>query len=126
MAAKKQKNEHAPIVRRFAVRLRERRAAAGLTQSELAERAELSTNYVNRLEAAGAAPGIDTLERLADALKTTAHDLLPAREPPDRMAAAAARSRDLLERVINNPEPELILALVPILTRLAESPGPVN
>ena len=107
---------------RFAARLRAKRVQAGLTQADLADRAGVAANYVSRLEAARAAPGIDTLERLADALATTVHDLLPLADPPDPTAALKEQSRTLLERLLRKEENELIEALVPILARLAEGP----
>ena len=122
--AKKQRINHAPIVKAFAARLRERRMAAGLTQVELAAGASLSINYISRLEAARIAPGIDTLAQLAAALHTTPHDLLPADDPPGPTAALTERSRTLLEKVIERPE--LVRALVPILAKLAEGPDRVK
>lgn len=120
---KKRRIDHAPIVKRFAGRLRERRAQAGLTQAELADRAGVAANYVSRLEAARIAPSIDTLERLAEALATTAHDLLPLGDPPDSRGALEDRSRELLERMLEKPDRELVQALVPILARLSEGPS---
>lgn len=49
--------------------IRELREAAGLTQGELAELAELSQQHVSGLERDLLCPTIDTLCRLADALK---------------------------------------------------------
>lgn len=61
MPPKKTKITHSQVVQRFASRLREVLLALGLTQAEVARRAEVTVNYVGRLEAAGAAPGIDLL-----------------------------------------------------------------
>jgi hypothetical protein len=53
---------HAETVERFAARLWELRFIP----------------YIWRLESGGGTPGIDLMERLAEALGTTVHDLLPA------------------------------------------------
>lgn len=83
--AKKKKRQirHADIVQLFAERLRELRHSRGLTQAELARTAKVATSYVGRLESADAAPGIDLVGRLAGALGTTVHELLPVAELPD-------------------------------------------
>jgi len=49
--------------------VREAREAAGLTQSELAERAAMSQQQVSLIERAAVQPMIDTLQRLAVALR---------------------------------------------------------
>src|SRR5438067_4295265 len=82
MARRKKRIEHAGIVRGFAERLREVRRARGMTQAELARQAAISDSYLRRLESAGAACGIDLLDRLATALGTTPAELLPTPSPP--------------------------------------------
>ena len=86
MAKRKRRIEHAEVVRLFASRLRELRSSRGMTQAELARQAHVTTSYIGRLEAGGAAPGIDLLDRLAKALGTTGQDLLPVTAPADTMA----------------------------------------
>ena len=89
MAKKKpQQINHDPIVARFGQRLRELRVSRGLTQAQLAERAEVSVSYITRLEAGSYAPGIDLVQKLAVALGITAADLLPAADPPPDAVAA--------------------------------------
>lgn len=100
MPPKKTKIEHADVVRRFADRLKDRRLSLGLTQLELARRAEVTVNYVGKLEAAGAAPGIDLLDRLARALGTTAADLLPATPAPDPTAVLRDEARRLFDLLV--------------------------
>lgn len=75
------KKRHAEIVQRFAQRLRELRLARGMTQETLARKAAATTPYIGKLERAGAAPGIDLVERLAVALGISPTELLPAHEP---------------------------------------------
>jgi transcriptional regulator with XRE-family HTH domain len=123
MPSKKSQIRHADVVRRFAARLRERRLAAGLTQADLAAAAGLTSTYVTRLEAAGAAPGIDTVTQLAEALGTTLHDLVPLDAPPDPTAYLRDRGEALLRQVVAKADRDLLAALVPLLARLAEAPA---
>lgn len=60
----------------LARRVRERRMALGLTQEQLAELAEMSTNFLARMEMAGRTPSFATLARLAGALEVHVSDLL--------------------------------------------------
>jgi transcriptional regulator with XRE-family HTH domain len=62
----------------FALRLRELRHAAGLTQDQLAERARLSVTMVQNLERPSDAgnPRLTTLWALADALGVPVADLV--------------------------------------------------
>lgn len=48
----------------------------GLTQEQLAERSDLSANYIARLELAWKTPSLGTLVRLAEALEVHLSDLL--------------------------------------------------
>ncbi len=122
MPSKKKQIRHAEVVRLFAARLRERRIGAGLTQTELADRAGLATTYISRLEAAGAAPGIDTVDKLAAALGTTLHDLLPATASPDTNVYFRQRAEELLGQLSQKADRELMQSLVPLLARLLETP----
>jgi transcriptional regulator with XRE-family HTH domain len=60
----------------FGVRLRELRLAQGISQEKLAEKADLHRNYVGILERAKQSPSLDTICRLARALKVKPADLL--------------------------------------------------
>ncbi len=66
----------------LALNLRTIRRARGLSQEELAHRAEIDRTYVSALERSVYAAGIDVLDRLAKALGVEAADLL--RVPPSR------------------------------------------
>jgi DNA-binding XRE family transcriptional regulator len=56
-------------VSRLAKNVRQLRIAAGLTQTALAERSGLNRSHLNRLEGGGRKPTLDTLARLAKALR---------------------------------------------------------
>lgn len=70
-------------------RLRALRHKARLTQAKLAERADISCVYVNKLERGLAVPSLQVLHRLAKSLNTDVASLLTA-EPHAPPAAAPA------------------------------------
>src|SRR6059058_3115450 len=94
---RKARVEQDEAVRLFAARLREVRGGRGMTQAELSRRANVTTSYIWRLESGGAAPGIDLVARLARALGTTTHDLLPAGAPPDTTAVLREQACGLFD-----------------------------
>lgn len=118
---KKPRIQHAEIVRRFADRLREMRRARGMTQAELARRAAVSESYIRRLEAAGAAPGIDMLDRLAAAIGTTPSDLLPATRQPDDLAVVRGQARTLFDSLLATEDRQTLSLLAQFLARLSET-----
>src|SRR5262249_53871716 len=97
---KKPRITHAEIVRRFADRLRQVRHSRGMTQAELARTAQVSVAYIGRLESAGAAPGIDLVDRLARALGTTVAELLPGTVSPDTLAVLKDQARRLFDTLV--------------------------
>lgn len=112
---------HPEIVRRFAARLRELRRQRGLTQRELAERAELTETYLSRLESVGAAPGIDLVDRLATALGTTVHDLLPLTDQPDTRVALRREAERLVGNLVGTADQPALILLNSLLAMMAES-----
>jgi len=120
MARKKPRIRHHQIVGQFAARLRELRHSRGMTQAELARAAHVTTSYVARLEAGGAAPGIDLVARLAGALGTTVADLVPEAAPPDTLAVLRDRAQQLFERLMREADREQLQLLCPLLARLIE------
>ena len=60
----------------LALNLRRRRQALGLSQEELAHRAEIDRTYISALERSVYAAGIDVVDRLARVLGVEAADLL--------------------------------------------------
>ena len=52
-----------------------RRQKLGLTQQQLADRLNLSLNFVGKIEVAFSKPSLDTLIDIAEALETTVSDL---------------------------------------------------
>jgi len=62
---------------RLSDRIREYRVKANLTQTQLAELIEESTNTISRWETGFYLPRVPDLEKLAHALKVKLSDLLP-------------------------------------------------
>jgi transcriptional regulator with XRE-family HTH domain len=62
--------------RRFAANLRRLREAAGLSQEELAFRADVHRTQISLIEGGHRMPRLDTLIKLAGALDATANDLV--------------------------------------------------
>lgn len=115
----------APIVRSFAERLRLVRSARNMTQAQLGEQAGVPASYISDLEQAKAAPGIDLVARLAEALGTTVADLLTG-----AATGAAADPRETIREVLNalltEGNPDILVALnslLPLLQELATRRG---
>jgi transcriptional regulator with XRE-family HTH domain len=60
--------QRAQILVSFGKRLRELRDERGLSQALLAERAEITSEHVSRIERALVGPSLEVMERLAEAL----------------------------------------------------------
>lgn len=80
----------------FAQRLRALRKERDLSQSQLGEKAGLHYTHIGRFERGTSRPGGDTLQRLADALDTTADYLIQGAS--DEAAAARVTDRELLRQ----------------------------
>ena len=64
----------------LAQNLKRLRLERGLSQEDLADRADIDRTYVSSLERSVYAAGIDVVDRLAKALSVTAADLLQSPE----------------------------------------------
>jgi transcriptional regulator with XRE-family HTH domain len=115
--------EQDEVVRLFAARLRELRRARGMSQLELSRRANVTPSYVWRLESRGAAPGIDLVARLARALGTTTHDLMPETGSPDTLPALREQTRARFDALLASADRETLLLLNPLLALLAGAVG---
>jgi transcriptional regulator with XRE-family HTH domain len=112
--------EQDEIVRLFAARLKEVRGSRGMTQAELSRRALVTPSYIWRLESGGAAPGIDLVARLAKALGTTSHDLMPETASADTLVLLRDQARKLFDALLAAADRETLLMLNPLLSRLLE------
>ena len=90
----------------FARNLREARRKSGLTQAQLAEKAEVSTHYIALIELARNIPKVDTIERLARALNVELYELFitplsPAMEMKKYHEAIIAELRDMVKESVD-------------------------
>jgi transcriptional regulator with XRE-family HTH domain len=113
--------KRAEIVRLFADRLRELRQSRGMTQVELARLADVSPTHLSQLENADTAPGIDLVDRLAQALGTTVADLLPSATGADPLPVLKEQATRLLETLRQRGDRETFLRLNPFLALLVEA-----
>jgi transcriptional regulator with XRE-family HTH domain len=121
MAKRTGQIDHDPIVRLFGVRLRQLRHSRGMTQSQLAATAQVTVGYIGRLEAGGAAPGIDLVARVATALGTNVAELLPPVESPDTLGVLRTQAKKLFDELLAGADMETLLMLAPLLARLVEA-----
>ena len=68
----------------LALNLRKLRQAQGLSQEELAHRAQIDRTYISALERSVYSAGIDVVDRLARALGVEAADLLRSPRASDK------------------------------------------
>jgi transcriptional regulator with XRE-family HTH domain len=102
-----------PLTLQFGRRLRQLRLERGLSQSALAEGAEITPEYVSRLERGLVNPSMAVLARVADSLRVEVRDLFDFRASRPHRDVTLIR----LERVAataNGDDRQLIL-------RIAES-----
>ncbi|HEX6984271.1 MAG TPA: helix-turn-helix domain-containing protein [Planctomycetaceae bacterium] len=123
MAKRKPRITQAAIVERFAARLRELRRSRGMTQAELARQAKVTLSYIGKLEAGLSAPGIDLVERLADALGVPFAEMVPQAEPPDSETVLREQARKLTATLVEGADRETLQMLNPLLARLLEVPS---
>ncbi len=121
MPQRKKNIRHDEIVARFGQKLRELRLARGMSQAELARQAEVTTNYISRLEGGGAAPGIDLAARLALALGVPVADLLPTTADLDDLAVTRKQAKKLFDELLQSEDRAVLLLLTQLLARLSEA-----
>lgn len=121
MPQRKKTIRHDAIVARFGQRLRELRLARGMSQAELARQADVTTNYVSRLEGGGAAPGIDLAARLAQALGVAVADLLPTAPVLDDLAVTRQQAKRLFDGLVQTDDRAVLVLLTQLLARLSEA-----
>jgi transcriptional regulator with XRE-family HTH domain len=121
--ANRRAKKRAEIVRLFAERVRELRLSRGMTQAELARRAEVSVTHLSELENGEIAPGIDLVDRLARALGGTVADLLPPGAPADALPVLREQAERLFGALLQKGDRETFLRLNPFLALLVEAAG---
>lgn len=101
---------------KLGVKIRILRRAAGMTQAQLAEAADISVNFMGYIERGQRTPSIATLERIAKALKVAPKELF---EFPNDEESELAYSTLLTE--LRKCGPEDICALVPVVKRMVHN-----
>jgi transcriptional regulator with XRE-family HTH domain len=81
----------------------------------------MSESYIRRLEAAGAAPGIDLLGRLAAALGTTPAELLPAPAPPAEVEVLREQVQRQVEALLQTDDAQTLAMIAQLLARVQET-----
>jgi transcriptional regulator with XRE-family HTH domain len=66
-----------PVLLEFAKKARLRRYELGLTQEELAERADFHVNYIGGIERGERNPSVESVVALAKALEISPRELMP-------------------------------------------------
>ncbi len=112
--------KHAEIVTGFGERLRALRLASGLSQAELASKAQVHWTYIGRLEHGQAAPGLDLIERLAKAFNTSVMDLIPT-GGADPIPFLHERARTRFESILQRGDRSTLGVLNAILTMMDDS-----
>jgi transcriptional regulator with XRE-family HTH domain len=90
-----------------------------MTQVELGEKAGVPASYISDLEQAKAAPGIDLVARLAEALGTTVTELL-AGAGGETTDDPRASIRDVLNGLLKDADPDILAVLHALLPLLHE------
>ena len=73
------------IYRKSGQKVKRQRKALKWTQEQLAECADLSPQYLSRIERGVAAPTLETLYKLATVLQCSIHQLLPETQTPEKL-----------------------------------------
>lgn len=87
----------AKLAKLFGERVRALRSRRGLTQVQLADGAQVSEEWIRRIERGEASPSFDTIEAIAAALDAKPVELFAAaaqRRPEERLADTAASLPD--------------------------------
>jgi transcriptional regulator with XRE-family HTH domain len=81
----------------LASNLRENRRKCGITQSKLAEKAEVSTQYIAMIELSRQFPTPEVLERIAIAFGIEAHELFAV--PPSPESSMERLHQDIIREI---------------------------
>jgi transcriptional regulator with XRE-family HTH domain len=90
----------------FARNLRENRRKSGLTQAQLAEKADISHHYLAMVELARNIPKVETIERLANVLNVDIYELFivplsPAMEMKKYRETLIADLKDIVKESVD-------------------------
>jgi transcriptional regulator with XRE-family HTH domain len=103
-----------PLEKRIGSQIAERRRLANLTQAQLAERIDVATETISRVERGATVPSVASLARIAAALGCEPYELLVS-------STAAAANRVALDRLVAalaHRHPEDVTMLADIAARI--------
>lgn len=103
------------------MRIREERKKGGLTQEKLAEKVDLSLDYIGYIERGKQAPYLKTLERIAESLGVEVYELFMFEEEGKRSARKAAIQE--LVMLLQNKSPDDIRFTTSILRQVLKRGG---
>lgn len=106
----------AKLAEEFGRTVRARRKARGMTQAQLADRADLSEEWIRRIERGVGAPSFDAIEALASGLGAAVADLFAP------MSARAARTSSIDAIVSKLDDAELAWLETVILAAVSHPP----
>lgn len=66
---------HSEFYKNLGINIKKRRKELGMTQQQLADKMNISLNFMGKIEVAFSKPSLDTLVQFADVLETTVSDL---------------------------------------------------
>ncbi len=95
----------------FGIRVKELRKNRGLSQEELAEKTDISSKYLSRVEMGQHFPSIDTLESLAKALQVELKDFFEFAHE----AKSSRELRETLSGMLKEADEEKLRLLVKIV-----------
>lgn len=112
---------------RIGTHLRQLRLRHGLSQEELAERAQLHPTYISRIEAGRALPAVDVLLRLSEALDVWIEDFLYTDEErgrvrPQSAAADEAVTPAQIHRMIDSCTPAQLRLIKGLIEVVQQTP----
>ena len=114
-----------PLEKRLGNRIAERRRLAKVTQAELAERVNCTTETISRMERGRTLPSLTSLERIARALGCELHDFLYE----DRAAQDGALERLVAYLASRNQDDihlvyDLAARIFQHISQMAQRPSP--
>ena len=106
------------MCRRIGARLREERRRMGYTQEQLAERADLSANFIAHLERGSRKPSLDTLVALSGLLEVPVDRFFESEPAKPHREAESPLVRRLI-RLVKQADPSRVKLLVSVIEEMA-------
>jgi transcriptional regulator with XRE-family HTH domain len=109
-------------VRSFAHQLKTIRHERGLSQLQLAVKANIHLSYLGRVERGESAPSLDTIIHFANALGVSAAELIsPDRKAEPPIMALRAQVRENVGAVLKTADPVVLQTLAVVAAALART-----